>query len=359
MVYDFIVIGAGPAGSAFCKYISSKYKVLLVDKRDVDENNNFTSSKACGGLLNLECQKELAVQSLAIPREVLEEPQMFTVRAFDFDNKISRHYQKSYMNIDRTLFDSFLFNKISSDIDVLTSSLYLSHNIKKHYIEVKIKSNNEINIFKTKRLIDATGAGAFISKDLHSRPRAYACLQRHYKFKNRLPYMFSAFDKNLTDYYAWGVQKADTLIVGAAINDKNKAKAKFDYFINKLSEMGFDLSEEIKREGALLLRPKKVSDVYIGKKPIYVIGEAAGLISPSSSEGISFALRSGRFLAESINQSIVNFPYEYAKKVKSLKRAMFIKEKKSRLMYPILPRKIIIRSSVLSTKIKNEANFRI
>ncbi len=359
MGYDFIVIGAGPAGSAFCKYISSEYKVLLVDKRDVDEHNNFTSAKACGGLLNLECQKELAVQSLAIPKEVLQAPQMFTVRAFDFDNKISRHYQKSYMNIDRTLFDSFLFNKIASHVDVLTSSLYLSHKIVKGFVEVKIKSGNEIKIVKTKRLIDATGAGAFVSKNLHSRPRAYACLQRHYKFKNRLPYMFSAFDKNLTDYYAWGIQKEDTLIVGAAINDKNKAKEKFDHFIHKLSDIGFDLSEEIKREGALLLRPKKVSEVYIGKKPIYVIGEAAGLISPSSSEGISFALRSGRFLAESVNQSIVNFPYEYAKKVKSLKRAMFIKEKKSRLMYPILPRKLIIKSSVLSTKIIDEINFKL
>ncbi len=357
MDYDIIVIGAGPAGSSFCRYISPKYRVLLIDKRQVDFDNNFTSSKACGGLLNLECQRELAVQSLAIPKEVLHEPQMFTVRAFDFDHNISRYYQKYYMNVDRTLFDSFLFNRIGSHVDVLTSALYLSHSVEDKFVEVKIKKNDSFEKYSCRRLIDATGASCALSKSVQKKNRKYACIQRHYKYKDRLPYMFSVFDKDVTDYYSWGIQKADTLIVGSAIDDTKRAKEKFDILVTRLSEIGFDLSAEIKREGSLLIRPKKTSDVFLGNKPVHVIGEAASLISPSSSEGISFALRSGRFLAESMNKSYVNYQYDYHKAVKSLKKAMFIKEKKSRLMYPRLPRKLIIKSGVLSTKVKDEVNF--
>ncbi len=357
MNYDIIVIGAGPAGSTFCRYISSQYKVLLIDKRAVDFDHNFTSSKACGGLLNLECQRELAVQSLAIPKEVLHEPQMFTVRAFDFDHSISRYYQKSYMNVDRTLFDSFLFNRIGSHVEVLTSALYLSHRVEDHSVEVKIKRNGAFENYTCKRLIDATGATCALRRSLKKKIRNYACIQRHYKYKDRLPYMFSVFDKNVTDYYSWGIQKADTLIVGSAIDDTKRAKEKFDILITKLSEIGFDLSSEIKREGALLLRPRKTSDVFVGEKPVHAIGEAASLISPSSSEGISFALRSGRFLAEAFNRSYVNYLYDYHRALKSLKMAMFIKEKKSRLMYPRLSRGLIIKSGVLSTKVKDEINF--
>ena len=48
--YDIIVIGAGPAGSTFCRLIDARYKVLLIGKAD---------SKPCGGLLSPDAQYEL------------------------------------------------------------------------------------------------------------------------------------------------------------------------------------------------------------------------------------------------------------------------------------------------------------
>ncbi len=354
MDYDFIVIGAGPAGTSFCKNISKDYSVLLIDKRGLDLDLNFLNSKACGGLLNLECQRELAVQSLAIPKKVLNEPQMFTVKAFDIDNNVSNHYQKSYMNIDRTLFDSFMLKECLNKVDFLPNSLYLSHKELKNSVEVKVKIGGKIIKYTTRRLVDASGAASVLSKKTRKQPRSYACIQRHYEFENRLPYMFSIFDNRVSDYYSWGIQKEDTLIVGSAIDDKYKAKEKFDLLLDDLHELGFVLGDEIKREGALLVRPKHMSEVFIGTKLVHSIGEAAGLISPSSSEGISFALRSGRYLAEVVNNSYLNYRNEYAKSVSKLKKSMFIKEKKSRLMYGKTSRKLIIKMGVLSTKVAEE-----
>ncbi len=354
MIYDFVVIGAGPSGTSFCKNISDKYSVLLVDSREVDGDNNFKSSKACGGLLNLECQRELAVQSLAIPKSLLNEPQMFTVKAFDVDNNLAKHYQKSYMNIDRTLFDSFLLKQISPSVDFMPNTLYLSHKEYKNELDVKVKRNEEILNVKCKRLIDATGAKASISRKNREMPRSYACIQRHYEYKDRLPYMFSLFDSRVSDYYSWGIQKGDTLIIGSAINEKNKAKEKFEILLDDLYELGFILGDEIKREGSILIRPKKISDIYTGTKLVHSIGEAGGFISPSSSEGISFALRTGRYLAEAINSSFINYRRDYNKSCNKLKKSIFVKEKKSRLMYSKTARKQIIKTGVLSTKVAKE-----
>ena len=48
------------------------------------------------------------------------------------------------------------------------------------------------------------------------------------------------------------------------------------------------------------MRPRAFGSVQTGRNRIFLIGEAAGLISPSSSEGISFALRSGEALAKAM-----------------------------------------------------------
>lgn len=357
MDYDLIVIGAGPAGSSFCRYISPNYSVLLVEKRALDENGVFSSSKACGGLLNLECQRELALQSIAIPKKLMQDPQMFTVRAIDLDNGISRHYQKSYLNIDRRLLDSFLLSKISPHVEVMSEAAYHSHTDQGALIEVEVRTKEGMRSFTCRQLIDAGGASAPVSRRMHERPRYYTCIQRHYQTEKKLPYMFAVFDKHVTDYYSWGIQKQDRLIVGAAMSQEGSAVCKFDYLIDRLKRMGFDLSREIEREGAPLLRPKKTSEIYLGKRNISVIGEAATLISPSSSEGISFALRSGRFLAESMNHDFRKFRRAYYKACEKLKWSIFIKEKKSGLMYGLKSRNLIIRSGVLSTKIKGTKNF--
>lgn len=48
----------------------------------------------------------------------------------------------------------------------------------------------------------------------------------------------------------------------------------------------------------MVLRPSHPGDVSLGRDGAFLIGEAAGFISTSSFEGISFAMDSARLLAE-------------------------------------------------------------
>lgn len=83
--YDIAVIGLGPAGSAFCMSVdTSKYRVIALDKKDTG------FSKPCGGLLAPDAQKALARLGKVLPKEVLVDPQVFSVRTIDFDSSLQR-----------------------------------------------------------------------------------------------------------------------------------------------------------------------------------------------------------------------------------------------------------------------------
>lgn len=361
MDYDFIVVGAGPSGSSFSRIISKKYKVLLVDIRRLDIMDNFKFSKTCGGLLNPTAQKELALLNTSIPYFVLKGPQMFTVRAIDFDNKLSSSYQKHYLNIDRELFDKYLFSLVPNHVDKLMGWRYVSHKKTNNYLEVKLSNSKDTKIVTCRRIISADGAGSRIRRVFYPEydlPDVYACPQAHFHVEKPLDYMFAYFDKEISDYYSWGIQKENTLIIGSAIPDLKNANNNFSILLNKLSSLDLKLGDMLKREGALLFRPKSYKDIFLGKKPVHFIGEAAGLISPSSSEGISFALKSGRILAEAINKSYAGFEYEYLKKSKSMILKIAYKISLAKFMYGKIYRNGIIKSDLLSvTKHSNNIKF--
>ncbi len=60
-MYDIVIIGSGPAGSNLARLIGEKYKVLLIDKRDLEKVNHKNHiNKCCGGLLAPDAQKMIA-----------------------------------------------------------------------------------------------------------------------------------------------------------------------------------------------------------------------------------------------------------------------------------------------------------
>ncbi len=87
------------------------------------------------------------------------------------------------------------------------------------------------------------------------------------------------------------------------------------------------------------------------KKPrpyIALIGEAAGWISPSSAEGLSYAFRSALSLALSLRGSKENYLKRYVESAGNLKYNITVKNLKSVFMYNDFLRRLIIRSGFKS-----------
>jgi flavin-dependent dehydrogenase len=120
-MYDLIIVGAGPAGATLARLLGKNNKILLLDRRRMDRSGSLGMKegleKCCGGLIAPDAQQMLAKMGLGVPRGVLVGPQLFTVRTIDVRNRLERHYQRHYINIDREKFDSWLVSLIPSGVD--------------------------------------------------------------------------------------------------------------------------------------------------------------------------------------------------------------------------------------------------
>lgn len=339
MVYDYVVIGASVSGSTFARKISSDYKVLVVDKRPLDKENIFKAKKPCGGLLNHTSQGILKKEKLSVPKEVIVQPNVKYVKAFDMDSNISKIYKKDYINVNRELFDRWLFSLIGKDVTKMLSTVYKRHRREGNLYIVELASNKKTIHVLTKNIVFSNGA--------KNTSKTYVSLQKHYKIDYNISYYIAHFNKKVTDYYSWGINKEDTLIIGTAVRRGVDIKKSFDILLSDIKSLGFHLGEEIYKESTLISKPD-VRDINIGKDTLFNIGERANLISPSSSDGISYALRSGIYLAESINKYKNNAFNSYSKKVNRLKVDIFTKSLKAKIMYNRDLRKLIMKSGILS-----------
>ena len=74
-----------------------------------------------------------------------------------------------------------------------------------------------------------------------------------------------------------------------------------------------------------------IKDIHIGNNiNIFLIGEAAGFISPSTVEGISFGLRSGAIFGESFNTGKPDI--EYKNRIKPLIEEVYQKISKAEIL---------------------------
>lgn len=353
-MYDIVIIGSGPAGANLARLIGDKYKVLLIDKRDMEnENPDNLSNKCCGGLLAPDAQKMIAKLGLSMPKDILVNPQLFAVRTIDLTNDLERLYQRFYFNMDREKFDRWLISLIPSSVDKKFNTFFKNYTQIPEGYEVNYLHKGKVLSAKTRIIVGADGAYSKIRMSIDKGiaiPERYISIQEWFECRDNVPYFTAIFDEKITDFYSWIIPKENCLLLGSALNPKDRPKEKFDMLKEKLSQLGFHLENKIKTEGAYINRPKKLSQFYAGGNKIALIGEAASAISPSSAEGISYALKSSLYLAQSLDKGIDGFLNRYEQKTQNIKLNLLIKNIKSPIMYQPLIRQFAMKSGLQSIK---------
>ncbi len=350
-MYDIAIIGAGPAGSNLARLLAqqTQLKICIIDKRDLQSPVDPHRRKACGGLLSPDAQQMLARQGLTIPVSILEDPQLFSVRTIDFDNRLENHYQRHYLNMDREKFDRFLYHLVPNWVEKIHGVVTILKKRDDHWT-LQYKTGSTMKIIKAKRLVAADGGNSCTRRRVAGdapRPKSYISLQKWYPLHASMPYYTGLFDSSITDYYSWTIQKDDRLILGTAVPAGEPVHERFEALREKVeNHLQIPLRNEDRTEGAFIERITHVNQLLWEKDGVFFVGEAAGATSPTSAEGFSYALQSSLYLAESLTSESRNPARLYKRKCKKITLKLLAKQMKSPAMYHLGLRKLVMKSKL-------------
>ena len=344
MIYDIAVIGLGPAGSTFCSCISDRFSVIAIDKKNTAEGS---FQKPCGGLLAPDAQKILSHMQLNLPKDVLVDPQIFSVRTICLDSNITKHYQRMYINVDRHKFDMWMIGNIKPHVELKLSATVTNISFDGKIYKVKYIQDGTQYEVSSRMIIGADGAKSPVRHLIYPKLklRSYIAIQQWFEDHNPMPFYSCVFDSENTDCCSWSISKDGSFIFGGAYPVDGSRK-RFESQKEKLIKHGFVFGEPKKTEACIVLRPKSPFDIVPGKNNAFLIGEAAGLISPSSLEGKSYAMQSAYFLAQSLNDREKDALAHYSRKLLTLRVKILVKLLKCPFMYNKHLRTAVMKSRI-------------
>ena len=350
-MYDIAIIGAGPAGATLARRLGSQYRVLLVDRRRMDlDPADSPVSKLCGGLLAPAAQRELARQGLGIPQAVIAGPQLFAVRTLDLAAELERLYQRFYVNVDREAFDRWLVSLVPESVERCFgwSLIRLELDAEAPTLHFTTAQGGRASV-RTRFVIGADGANSAVRRFAYPdepSPKRYVGVQALLSAPGAGAHYGAYFDSRITDFYGWTVPKGDHLLVGAAMPSSGAVASGFEQFLETLRAHHLVGGSELTRDAAPIARPTQPWHLLTGYGRILLAGEAAGFISPSSAEGISYALRSGANLARAFSFGTQSVPDRYMAASWPLAAIIGVKAAKSGIIYGPAVRRAVMRSGI-------------
>ena len=344
-IYDVVVIGAGPASSAFLCSVSDGLEIAVINKK--------ASRKVCGGLLSSSAVRELSEMGLTAPESVKVSPKVEVIRTIDLRDGYTRYYPRDYINVDREKFDSWLMSVSAGKQDIFEGTCTGFKKVGENYLVRFLDSEGEKSLL-CRSIVGGDGANSVIRRGISSekkRKDMYIAIQQWFNASECVGHdgknAFSCvFDNSVSDSYAWSFTKDDKIAFGGAF-PKQISRERFETEKKNLEKYGIIFGEPLTTEACNVVFSKSTQNFMLGLKneKVYLIGEAAGLISPSSLEGISSALKSGYELGKIFAPEKSVFA-EYTKKLRLLRLKLRFKRFTSFVLCSPLLRFFVMRSGI-------------
>jgi flavin-dependent dehydrogenase len=305
--YDVIIIGAGPAGFAVAEELEgTRLTVLLIEK------NSLIGPKICaGGITNFSGRFE-------VPLEKTQGSKNHTI--FLGDKKYELTLANSIRTIGRRELGEYQAGKIKGSKNITLLKETSAKSIGPESIVT------DKGIFSFRYLVGADGSASLVRRHLglgRSISIGLCCEVE----KVREGFLWYVNPKELGTAYIWEFPHSDHTNIGIYFDPSHlSAKRAREFLLNYLEENNHRVSPHDIRGGAVNY---DFRGCVFGN--IFLAGDAAGLASKPSGEGISFALASGR----EIGRRIVDPGYEMT----ALKSILKLKKRQEKILsiFELLP----------------------
>ena len=319
-MYDVVVVGGGPSGAtAALDLVNSGHKVAMLDRDG--------RIKPCGGAIPPRLMRDF---------DIRDEQLVAKVNTARMISPTGRHVDMPIENgfvgmVDRKDFDPFLRDRAAKAgaVSLTGTFLRIERDDKGPSVVYRDKASGEERSLRTKLIIGADGARSKVGRaEVPGGDKIPYVLAYHEIIK--APPKSAVYDPVRCDviydgaispdFYGWIFPHGDSASVGmgteVASVDLKQATAAL-----RLAA-GLSDCETLRREGAPI--PLKPLDRWDNGRDVVLAGDAAGVVAPSSGEGIYYAMVGGRVAATACAATLASG------RVKDLKlaRSLFMKEHK-------------------------------
>jgi len=298
---DTVVVGAGPAGVMAAYHAARRGAVVLIDSATLPRD------KSCGGMLNEYTQSFLS-EFGEMPEALWLEPRWVNFRYHDWDRTILKPTELRFANVDRRGFDDWLISLLPENVTVVGGCSMTGFTQDEYGVSVTCQPRSgQASQLRCENLIGCDGPRSSVRRALGvGSVSTYVTLQDFCVIEGDLaPFFDCIYLRDIGDSfgYAYVVPKGDVAIVGSVFYPKTKhPHVKHEQVLETLRG-SLPLGETIKREAWVALSVRHAGDVVPGHGRVLLCGEAGGFMSPTSGEGISYALNTGRLAGIAVSKT--------------------------------------------------------
>lgn len=292
-MYDAFVVGGGPSGATAAEDLArAGYKVALLDRDG--------RIKPCGGAIPPRAIKDFDIPDYLVVAKIKTARMISpTGRAVDI------HIEGGYVGmVDREDFDEFLRDRARMvGAERLTGTfLRVERDASGTHVVWREKASGQEQRSLTRVVIGADGAKSGVARaEVPGGDKIPYVIAYHEIIK--APAANSVYDpvrcdviydgQISPDFYGWVFPHGDKASVGMGTEDGSVDLKKATADLREMA--GLTGCETIRREGAPI--PLKPLDRWDNGKDVVLAGDAAGVVAPSSGEGIYYAMAGGRAAA--------------------------------------------------------------